>query len=66
MNKQSTHKEAEADNEALLLDENAANDVVSITKSKTKTSKTQNKWSWSAEHIEKLLDYIKEFNTQCK
>ena len=56
MDKQSTHKEAEADNEALPLDEN---DVVSITKSKTKTSKTQNKWSWSAEHIEKLLDYIK-------
>jgi hypothetical protein len=33
--KQLTNKEAEAYNEALPLDENAAIDVVSITKSKT-------------------------------
>jgi hypothetical protein len=48
----------------LPLDDNAANDVVSITKSKTakrkqnsgassSTSKKQNKCSWSAEHMSK-------------
>lgn len=29
-------------------------------------SKKQKKWSWSAELVEKLLRYCKEFKTQCK
>ena len=77
-NGQSEEKAPEANEEFLLVDNdgNAANDVGTTKRKAAKrkqnfdasssTVKKQKKWSWSAELVEKLLIYVKEYKTQCE
>ena len=74
-NGQSEGKAPEANEEFLLVD-NAGNDVGTTKRKAAKrkqnfdasssTAKKQKKWSWSAELVEKLLIYVKEYKTQCE